>query len=130
MKKISSTYLIHQNGLSLYVFKIYFSTLSLKIKTYVVAHSLTTAVPEICCLVWLLNYKNIFFKTIPTFYTESSVGIFLYCPLSSASFRALSPTLWGILGYKPTTSAVTNIAWPAIFRNLRESLKKSSESFV
>ena len=130
MKKISLTYLIHQNGLSLYVFKISFSVLSLKIKTCVLAHSLTTAFPEICCLVWLLNYKKIFFKTIPTFYTESSVGIFLRSPLSGASFRALGPTLWGILGYKPTTSAVTNIALPAIFLNLRDSLKKSSESFV
>ena len=38
------------------------------------------------------------------------VAMFLFSLLSSASFRAFNPASWGILGYNPTTSAVTKSA--------------------
>ena len=42
-------------------------------------------------------------------FMSMSVGTFLFCLQSSASLRPLRPALCGMLGYKPTTSAVTKI---------------------
>ena len=61
MQKISSVYLTHQNFLFLCFSKNSVSTLSMKIQAYVGAYLVPISVPEICCLIWLLNLKKKFF---------------------------------------------------------------------
>ena len=48
--------------------------------------------------------------------------------LSKASLSAIKPTSHGILGYKPTTSAVTRMAFSGIETRLLIFLMKSPES--
>ena len=78
----------------------------------------------------IIKLKKIIFQNNPLIRTKSYVGIFFCSRLSSASFRALSLTLPGMLGYKPTSSTMTNIALSRIFPNLRDLLMKSLESLV
>ena len=60
------------------------------------------------------NSKKLFFNINPAISTKSVDGIFLTALSSNFSYRASRPASWGILGYRPTTSAVTNMALDGI----------------
>ena len=83
IKEMSSIYLTHQNGLSLYISKNSVSTSLMKIEAYIGAHVLPIAALVIYCLIWLLNSNKLLFKTNSAICTRSSVGIFsvLICVL-------------------------------------------------
>ena len=63
---------------------------------------------------------------------RSFVAMCLFSYLSSASFRALNPSSRGILGYNPTTSAVTKSAyWEMSFKFFVLFIKSFEfESFI
>ena len=63
------------------------------------------AVPEVC---W--KKLEFFCNTKSTIFMISFVGTFLCTNLSYCLRRTSRPSVWGILGYSPTTSAVTRIA--------------------
>ena len=65
------------------------------------------AVPEIYCLIWLLNSKKLFLRTNSANLTRSLVGTFEEVCSSNLHFKAKILSLCGMLGYRPTTSAVT-----------------------
>ena len=102
-------YLNHTKGCNCCVSRKLVSNLSMKRHAYGGANLVPIAVPETCCLILLLNSKKLFFNTNPAILTKSSVGIHFLSCLSKASLRALKPASWGMLGYNPTTSAVTKV---------------------
>ena len=68
------------------------------------------AVPEICSYTFVSNSRKLFFKTNSAILIRFSGGFSLGVLLSNASLSALKPASWGMLGYNPTTSAVTSRA--------------------
>ena len=103
-------YLNHTRDGKYFISKKVVSNLSMKRHAYGGPNLVPIAVSETCCLILLLNLKNLFFNTNSTILTKSPVEInFLSC-LSQTSLRALKPALWGMLGYNFTTSAVNKIA--------------------
>ena len=61
------------------------------------------AVPDIC-------WKNLFFNTKSAIFMISSVSASLCRNLSYCLRGNSRPSVWGILGYSPTASAVPRIA--------------------
>ena len=64
------------------------------------------------------NSKNLFHRTNLAIFRRSSVAILLSSHCSNLVDNASSPSACGILEYKPTTSAVTNIVFgnlPSLF---------------
>ena len=102
----------------------------MKIHVYGGANLVPMAVPETCCLTFGSNSKKFFLSTNSAMSTKSAEGTFLSDLSSNFSYSALSPTLCGILGYKPTTSAVTKNASSGILPRLLIFSKKSPMSFT
>ena len=81
-------------------------------------------------MVLVLNSKKLFFNINLAISAKSVDGIFLSALCSNFSNKALRPASWGILGYGPTTLAVTNMASDGILPRLLSFYKKSSVSLM
>ena len=104
---MSSMYLSHTKGFITCVSRKSISTLPMKIHAYGGANLVPMAVPETCCLTFESNSKKLFLSTSSAMSTKFAEGTFLSDLSSNFSYGALSPISCRILGYKPTTSAVT-----------------------
>ena len=70
-----------------------------------------------------LKSKKLFLRTNLAICRRSSVAIFLSSRSSNLADNASSPSVCGILRYKPTTSVVTNIPFQVIYQVRLASLK-------
>ena len=122
-------YLNHTKGCNCCVSRKLVSNLSMKRHAYGGANLVPIAVPE-TCLILLLNSKKLFFNINSAILTKSSVGIHFLSCLSKVSLRALKPASWGMLGYNPTTSAVSKIALSGIVLRFLVLFMKSPESLI
>ena len=71
------------------------------------AHFVPISVPDSCSLTFHLIQNNYSLKTISNILSISLVGTDFLSLFSSACLILFKPDSWGILGYKPTKSAVT-----------------------
>ena len=123
-------YLNHTSDCKYFISKKVVSNLSMKRHAYGGPNLVPIVVSETCCLILLLNSKNLFFNTNSTILTKSPVEInFLSC-LSQTSLRALKPALWGMLGYNSTTSTVNKIALSSMVLRLLVLFVKSAEPLI
>ena len=97
----------------------------MKIHAYGGANLVLMAIPKTFYLIFESNSKKLFLSTNSAMPTKSADGTFLSDLSSNFSYSALSPTSCGILGYKPTTSAVTKNASSRILSRLLIVSKKS-----
>ena len=116
IKKMSSIYLSHTKGFTFCVSRKLISTLSMKIHAYGGANLVPMAIPEICCLTFEPNSKKLFLSKSSAISNKSAN--FLSDLSFNFSYSALTPASCGILGYKPTTSAVTKNASSGILPRL------------
>ena len=75
-------------------------------------------------MILVSNSKKFFFNINSAILTKSVDGIFLFTLSSNFSYKVWRPTSWGILGYRPTTSEVTNMALIGILPRLLNFSKK------
>ena len=83
------------------------------------------AMPEICCLISLLNSKNIL-RANSANLTRSLVGILEEVYSSNLFFNAETHSFCGMLGYRSTTSAVTRKDPSGTFRIFISSINLQS----
>ena len=121
---MSSIYLSQTQRFKFYVVKKSVSNLSINMHTYGGANFVPMAVPEICCFIFESNSKKLFFRTNLAICRRSSVAILLSSRSFNLANNASSPSACGILGYKPTTSVVTNIAFSGNLPRSFSFLKK------
>ena len=129
-KKISKAiYLNHTKGCNFWVSRKAVSIFYINKQTQGGANLVPIAVLEICCLIYPLYSKKLFFRTKSAILISSLVGM-CFSVLSSTSLRAFNPASCGMLGYKPTTSAVTKLVFSVIEPKFCVFLIKSPESLM
>ena len=111
MKNMSSIYLNHNHGLTISESRNSFSILSINKHAYGGANLVPIAVPEICWMILVSNSKKLFFQYVFSHFSYVSRWNFLFALSSNFSHKAWRPAPWWILGYRPTTSAVTNMGF-------------------
>ena len=94
------------------------------------ANFVPMAVPEICCFIFESSSKKLFFRTNLAICRIPSVAILSSSGSSNLPDNASSPYACEILGYEPTTSALTNIAFSGNLPRSLSFLKKSLVSFM
>ena len=104
--------------------------LSIKMHAYGAANFVPMAVPEICCFIFESNSTKLFFRANLAICRRSSVAILLSCRSSNLVDNVSSPSACEILGYKPATSVVTNVAFSGNLPKSFSFLKKSLVSFM
>ena len=129
-KKMQSIYLNYTKGGNSCVSRKAVSILSINRHAYGGANLVPILVPDICSLICPLNSKQLFFRTKSAILISLLVGILCCSLLSSTSLRAFNPVSCGMLGYKPTTSVLTKIAFWGIEPNFRVFFIKSPESLI
>ena len=108
---MSSKYLSQTQGFKFCIVKKSILNLSIKMHPYGGANFIPMVVPLIYCFILVSNSKELFFRTNLPICRRSSVAILLTSRSSILANNASSPYACGTLGYKPTTSVVTDIAF-------------------
>ena len=83
-----------------------------------------------CCFVLLLNLKELLLSTDSAIFNNSSARTILLSRLFKASLSALKPTSCAILGFKPTTTAVTKVTFLGIESRSLIFLMESPEPLI
>ena len=86
---MSSMYLSHTKGFTVYVSRKSISTLSMKIHAYGGANLVPMPVPEICYLTFESNSKKLFLSANSSMSTKSADGTFLFDLSSNFSSSAV-----------------------------------------